>query len=409
MISQKQLKILAFPYTNYDALICDGAVRSGKTSIMMVAFIDWAMREFSGQRFGICGKTVDSATKNIIVPYISMSYAKERYTIRWRRSDKLLEVKRGSVVNWFEVFGGKDESSFMLIQGRTLAGVLLDEVALMPESFVNQALARCSVDGARMWFSCNPDNPNHWFYVNWIKRCSERNALYLHFTMLDNPSLSEKTLARYEAMYTGVFYRRYIMGEWCLAEGLIYDFSEANITDEVPEAGEYYISCDYGTLNPFSAGLWCVNHGRAVRVDEYYYSGRDKQYQLTDEEYYAEVEKLAGDKNIRHIIVDPSAASFIACIKKHGRFSVRKAKNDVMYGIRLTSAMLRAGAIKIGSDCGDAIREFGLYRWDEDSTDDKPIKENDHAMDDIRYFCATVLRRNRETREIVGRICDEND
>ena len=142
---------------------------------------------------------------------------------------------------------------------------------------------------------------------------------------------------------------------------------------------------------------------------EYYYSGRDKQYQLTDEEYYAEVEKLAGDKNIRHIIVDPSAASFIACIKKHGRFSVRKAKNDVMYGIRLTSAMLRAGAIKIGSDCCDAIREFGLYRWDEGSTEDKPIKENDHAMDDIRYFCATVLRRNRETREIVGRICDEND
>ena len=408
-ISDKQKKILAFPYSRYDSLICDGAVRSGKTSIMMVAFIDWAMREFSGQRFGICGKTVDSATKNIIVPYISMSYAKKKYTLRWRRSDKLLEVKRGSVVNWFEVFGGKDESSFMLIQGRTLAGVLLDEVALMPESFVNQALARCSVDGARMWFSCNPDNPNHWFYVNWIKRCSERNALYLHFTMPDNPSLSEKTLARYEAMYTGVFYRRYIMGEWCLAEGLVYDFSEANITDEVPEAGEYYISCDYGTLNPFSAGLWCVNHGRAVRVDEYYYSGRDKQYQLTDEEYYAEVEKLADDKNIRHIIVDPSAASFIACIKKHGRFSVRKAKNDVMYGIRLTSAMLRAGAIKIGSDCGDAIREFGLYRWDEDSTDDKPIKENDHAMDDIRYFCATVLRRNRETREIVGRICDEND
>ena len=408
-ISDKQKKILAFPYSRYDSLICDGAVRSGKTSIMMVAFIDWAMREFSGQRFGICGKTVDSATKNIIVPYISMSYAKKKYTLRWRRSDKLLEVKRGSVVNWFEVFGGKDESSFMLIQGRTLAGVLLDEVALMPESFVNQALARCSVDGARMWFSCNPDNPNHWFYVNWIKRCSERNALYLHFTMPDNPSLSEKTLARYEAMYTGVFYRRYIMGEWCLAEGLVYDFSEANITDEVPEAGEYYISCDYGTLNPFSAGLWCVNHGRAVRVDEYYYSGRDKQYQLTDEEYYAEVEKLAGDKNIRHIIVDPSAASFIACIKKHGRFSVRKAKNDVMYGIRLTSAMLRAGAIKIGSDCGDAIREFGLYRWDEDSTDDKPIKENDHAMDDIRYFCATVLRRNRETREIVGRIRDEND
>lgn len=231
MISQKQKKILAFPYSNYDAIICDGAVRSGKTSIMMVAFIDWAMREFSGQRFGICGKTVDSATKNIIVPYISMSYAKQRYTLRWRRSDKLLEVKRGAVTNWFEVFGGKDESSFMLIQGRTLAGVLLDEVALMPESFVNQALARCSVDGARLWFSCNPDNPNHWFYNGWIKRRRERNALYLHFSMTDNPSLSEKTLQRYDSMYSGVFYQRYIQGLWVAAEGLVYqDF--ANNTEK---------------------------------------------------------------------------------------------------------------------------------------------------------------------------------
>ena len=144
MISPKQRKILAFPYSKYDALICDGAVRSGKTSLMAVAFIDWAMREFSGQRFGLCGKTVDSCSKNLVVPYISLSYAKERYTMRWRRADKVLEVRRGAVTNYFEVFGGKDESSFALIQGRTLAGVLLDEVALMPRSFVEQALTRCS-------------------------------------------------------------------------------------------------------------------------------------------------------------------------------------------------------------------------------------------------------------------------
>lgn len=410
MISPKQKKILAFPYSKYDALICDGAVRSGKTSIMMWAFVRWAMENFSGRRFGICGKTVDSCTKNIIVPFISMSLAKERYIMRWRRTDKILEVRRGAVTNYFEAFGGKDESSYTLIQGRTLAGVLLDEVALMPRSFVEQALARCSVDGAKLWFSCNPGSPQHWFYTEWIQRHESRNALYLHFEMTDNPGLSAKTLERYQSMYSGVFYDRYIRGLWVVAEGLIYPmFNDSCIVDELPETGEYYISCDYGTLNPFSAGLWCVNRGRAVRMAEYYYSGRDKQYQLTDEEYYAEVEKLAGERNIRHIIVDPSAASFIACIKKHGRFSVRKAKNDVMYGIRLTSAMLRAGAIKIGSGCVDAIREFGLYRWDEDSNEDKPIKENDHAMDDIRYFCATVLRRNRETREIVGRICDEND
>ena len=401
MISQKQLKILAFPYTNYDALICDGAVRSGKTSIMMVAFIDWAMREFSGQRFGICGKTVDSATKNIIVPYISMSYAKERYTIRWRRSDKLLEVKRGSVVNWFEVFGGKDESSFMLIQGRTLAGVLLDEVVLMPESFVNQALARCSVDGARMWFSCNPDNPNHWFYVNWIKRCSERNALYLHFTMPDNPSLSEKTLARYEAMYTGVFYRRYIMGEWCLAEGLVYDFSEANITDEVPEFADYYISIDYGTLNPFSCGLWAVNGNKAVRIKEYYYDGRAKYKQLTDEEYCDAVEELTDGYEIKRAIIDPSAASFITALKRRG-FRVQQADNAVLDGIRRTAVYLKNGNIKIHRCCTDAIREFGLYRWDDKKTEDAVVKDNDHAMDDIRYFCSTIMKYKVEKKNKIS-------
>lgn len=231
MISSKQKKILAFPYSSYDAIICDGAVRSGKTSIMTVAFIDWAMREFSGQRFGICGKTVDSATKNIIVPYISMSYTKERYTLRWRRSDKLLEVRRGAVTNWFEVFGGKDESSFALIQGRTLAGVLLDEVVLMPESFVNQALARCSVRGNKKWFSCNPGSPQHWFYLEWIKKNKEKNALYLHFEMTDNPALPQEVLDQYETMYSGVFYDRYILGKWVAAEGLVYqDF--ANNTDK---------------------------------------------------------------------------------------------------------------------------------------------------------------------------------
>lgn len=190
MISDKQKKILAFPYSKYDALICDGAVRSGKTSIMMWAFVDWAMREFDGQRFGICGKTVDSATKNIVVPFISMTLAKERYVMRWRRADKVLEVRRGGATNYFEVFGGKDESSYALIQGRTLAGVLLDEVALMPRSFAEQALTRCSVDGAKMWFSCNPESPQHWFYTEWIKRAEERNALHLHFEMSDNPGLS---------------------------------------------------------------------------------------------------------------------------------------------------------------------------------------------------------------------------
>lgn len=393
MISPKQAKILSFPYSKYDALICDGAVRSGKTSIMMWTFVRWAMENFSGQRFGVCGRTVDSCTKNIIVPFTAMSLAKERYIIRWRRGDKVMEVRRGAVTNYFEVFGGKDEASYTLIQGRTLAGVLLDEVVLMPRSFVEQALTRCSVDGAKLWFSCNPGSPQHWFYLEWIKRHKERNALYLHFEMTDNPGLSEKTLERYQNMFTGVFYDRYIRGLWVLAEGLVYDFGEENIVDDVPESGEYYISCDYGTLNPFSAGLWCWDGKTATRIREYYYSGREEHRNKTDEEYYTELEKLVGELPVISVIVDPSAASFIEVIKRHGKFKVRKAVNDVLPGIATTARYLRSGALKIHRSCKDAIREFGLYRWDEKSTEDRPIKENDHAMDDTRYFAMTVLRR----------------
>lgn len=400
MISPKQLKIMAFPYSDYDSIICDGAVRSGKTSIMIVSFVRWAMENFNGCRFGICGKTVDSATKNIVVPYTQMSWTQERYSIKWRRSEKIMEVRKGSSVNIFEVFGGKDEASAALIQGRTLAGVLLDEVALMPQSFVLQALARCSVNGSKVWFSCNPEGPQHWFYKEWILKAKEKNALYLHFSMTDNPSLSEETLRKYETYYSGVFYRRYVLGEWCVAEGLVYDFfGEDQITDQEPDYGEYYISIDYGTLNPFSAGLWCWDGKTATRIREYYYSGRDEKRQKTDEEYYREMEALAGDLNIRYVVVDPSAASFITTIRRHGRFTVRQAKNDVIAGILTTANLLRSGKCKIHRTCKDAIREFGLYRWDEKQTTDKPVKENDHAMDEIRYFCATVLDRLANRKE----------
>ncbi|MBR4930433.1 MAG: PBSX family phage terminase large subunit [Bacteroidaceae bacterium] len=396
MISPKQKKILAFPYSGYDALICDGAVRSGKTSIMIVAFIDWAMREFSNQRFGICGKTVDSATKNIITPYISMAYAKDRYTMRWRRSDKILEVSRGTVRNYFEVFGGKDESPFMLIQGRTFAGVLMDEVALMPQSFVQQAMARCSVDGSRLWFSCNPDNPNHWFYLDWIQRSKERNALYLRFSMEDNPSLSEKVLNQYKSRYSGVFYDRYIRGLWVAAEGLVYPMYDNTVPTEQRPYEKYVISMDYGIQNPTAMGLWGLCDGVWYQVKEFYHSGRETNSQKTDQQYYDELEKLAGDLPVWRLIVDPSASSFIALVNQKKRFTILKANNDVLEGIQHTAQCLTEGKIKVNDCCKRTIQEYGLYRWDEKSTDDRPIKENDHAMDMTRYFVNTMaIWRNK--------------
>jgi PBSX family phage terminase large subunit len=410
--SRKQKQILTWwlpesGVSDADGIIADGAIRSGKTVCMSLAFIQWSMHSFNGQNFGMCGKTVGSFRRNVLSVLKQMLPARG-YTIRDRRTDNLVVISRGSTENYYYIFGGKDEGSQDLVQGITLAGILLDEIALMPESFVNQATGRCSVDGSKFWCNCNPAGPGHWFKKQWIDERQKRNLLYLHFTMEDNLSLSEQIRARYRAMYTGIFYRRYILGQWCLTEGLVYEFDpERHVTHDLPECGEWYISCDYGTLNPFSAGLWCVRDGVAVRVAEFYHSGREQQRQLTDEEYYRAIEQLAGDRDIRHIVVDPSAASFIACIRSHKRFSVRKAKNDVMYGIRLTAMMLQAGVIKIGSGCKDAIREFGLYRWDDKGEVDKPVKENDHAMDDIRYFCATVMRRNHQARKIIGGICDE--
>lgn len=401
LLSPKQIEFAR--YGNHRWNFKGGATRSGKTYLDFKWIIPMRIRERAGKDglSVILGVTKSTIERNVLEP------------MRNLYGDKLVGAISSDNTAWIfgekcYCLGAEKVSQVSKIRGASIKYCYGDEVADWSEEVF--ALLKSRLDKEYSCFdgTYNPQYPNHW-----LKRFldSDADIFSQEYTIDDNPFLPPTFVENLKKEYAGtVFYDRYILGKWTLAEGLIYPmFNDSCIVDELPETGEYYISCDYGTLNPFSAGLWCVNSGRAVRVAEYYYSGRDKQYQLTDEEYYAEVEKLAGDKNIRHIIVDPSAASFIACIKKHGRFSVRKAKNDVMYGIRLTSAMLRAGAIKIGSDCGDAIREFGLYRWDEDSTDDKPIKENDHAMDDIRYFCATVLRRNRETREIVGRICDEND
>lgn len=394
--SRKQKQVLTWwcpdsGVSDYEAIIADGSIRSGKTVCMSLSFVMWSMDRFSGQNFGLCGKTVGSFRRNVL-SVLKQMLPTRGYQLKDKRSENMLIVSRGGVENYYYIFGGKDESSQDLIQGITLAGALFDEVALMPESFVNQATARCSVTGSRLWFNCNPAGPEHWFYKTWIQKCEEMNAIHLHFTMEDNLSLAEEIRKRYERMYEGVFFQRYILGLWVLAEGLVYEFLDAYISDERPTGAEYYISVDYGTLNPFSAGLWSVTGKNAVRIREYYYDGRNKKCQLTDEEYCDKIEELAKGRAITKIIVDPSAASFITALKRRG-FRVQQADNSVLDGIRRTSVYLKNGNIKIHRSCADAIREFGLYRWDEKKTVDTVVKENDHAMDDIRYFCNTIMRK----------------
>lgn len=236
--SEKQLKVLQFGYKDYDGLICDGTIRSGKTSVMTIGFILWAMNSFKNKTFIIASKSVTSAERNIIKPLMDIAYLHKQFDIAYYRATNTLKVARGSNTQYFYVFGGKDEASYQTVQGVTAAGAFLDEVVLMPESFVNQVLARCSVPKSKFWFSCNPEGPDHWFYKEWIQQHKAKNCQYLHFTMNDNPSLDEQIIKRYEQMYDGVFYQRYILGQWVQAEGVIFDRFASNMSnyliDEVP-------------------------------------------------------------------------------------------------------------------------------------------------------------------------------
>ena len=377
--------------SRYDAIICDGAVRSGKTLSMSIGFVSWAMTAFQGGTFALCGKTVTSLKRNVMTPLLRL-LGSLGFTCMERVSRNFVDIRLAGVCNRFYLFGGRDESSAALIQGMTLCGVFLDEVALMPRSFVEQAMARCSVTGSRIWFNCNPGSPVHWFYREWILKAKQRRALYLHFTMEDNPALTPRIRARYQNSYSGVFFRRFVLGEWTAAQGLVYDFFDRQRDAVPPPAGpfsEWRISADYGTANPASFGLWGRMEEVWYRVAEYYYDSRKTGEQHTDAEYARELQRLAGEREISRVIVDPSAASFIEVLRRAG-FAVVRANNDVSDGIRVTADLLKRGRIVLCDTCTDCLREMELYCWDLARGRDAPKKEHDHAMDDMRYFAMDV-------------------
>ncbi|PWJ10623.1 PBSX family phage terminase large subunit [Ruminococcus flavefaciens] len=380
-------------YGDRDAIICDGAVRSGKTLSMSLGFIFWASKCFKGGSFAMCGKTITSLRRNVITPMLPL-LTEYGYIINEKVSRNYFDMTFLGSTNRVYLFGGKDEGSAALIQGMTLSGVFFDEVALMPRSFVEQALARCSVSGSKMWFNCNPDNPSHWFYNEWIKKLKQKNALYLHFTMEDNPSLTKRVRERYERMYSGTFYDRFVLGKWTASQGVVYPMfsAEKHVFSGDISCERYVISCDYGTVNPSSFGLWGLSGGVWYRLREYYYDSRREGSSRTDEEHYAALDELAGDRAVEKVIVDPSAASFIECIRRHGKFRVTKADNDVISGIRQVSTALKQGRLRFHESCRDIIREFSLYCWNERAGADAPVKENDHAMDDMRYFVTDMVR-----------------
>ena len=384
-------------FKNKDGILCDGAVRSGKTVCLAVGFLLWSMTAFENQTFALCGKTIESLRRN--VTNLLPQWVEGIFRLEERRSENRITVWSGDRKNEYYLFGGKDESSASLIQGITLAGVLLDEAALMPRSFVEQALARCSVKGSKFWFNCNPEGSGHWLYREWVLQSEARNVLHLHFTMEDNPSLDPAVRARYERMYSGAFYDRYVRGLWRSAEGVVYDMFDRkrHFVEELPDfSGDTYVSVDYGTLNPTVFLRWRRGQdGVWYCTGEYYWSGREEHRQKTDGDYADDLTAFLGEIKPRAVIVDPSAASFIAELRRRG-FPVLRADNRVEDGIRRVGELLRTDNLRFSHRCARTAEEFESYVWDETAArrgEDKPVKEHDHCMDALRYFVMTVVCR----------------
>lgn len=401
--SRKQRQILSWwhplsPVKDADGIIADGSIRSGKTFSMSLSFVTWAFANFDGKNLAFCGKTVGALRRNVI-RWLKAALLLRGYHVEEKRSENLMILSKGGRTNFFYMFGGQDESSQDLIQGITLAGIFFDEAALMPESFVNQGTGRCSEEGAKFWFNCNPDSPSHWFKREWLDRSASKNLIHLHFVMDDNPSLSEKTRKRYEALYAGVFYKRFILGLWVMAEGAIYDMWDddclygGDIPDALADRADHYIAIDYGTQNA-TVFLHIIDDGRTVWVaDEYYHSGRISGAQRTDSQYASDLEAFCEGKRINRVILDPSAASFKAELRQRG-FVVKDADNEVLDGIRVVGTMLKRRLIQIHArNCPNLVREIQSYVWDPKKTDrgkEQPIKKDDHGPDALRYFCKTI-------------------
>lgn len=412
MFSPRQLISMywwADPRYSYCAgIIADGAVRSGKTVALSFGFLIWSMANFNNQNFAMCGKTIQSFNRNVLTGMAKMCFSLGLY-IQHYKSENLVVIWNSdrSVVNSYYIFGGKDEGSQDLIQGITLAGLLLDEVTLMPESFVNQALARCSVTGAKVWMNCNPEGNQHYIKRRFIDNYNKLQFLYMHFTMDDNFTLSPERRAYYDRQYTGLFYRRYILGEWCLASGLVMSSfnPDTMIYDEDDPEENYTVSFsagDYGTTNP-TAFLWLSYNAERdcfdVR-DEFYYASRQTEIQKSDIEYCEMLIEWVRGKSIQRSYVDPSAASFAVALKQAHVFNrLEKANNDVLDGIRWTNSLFALGLLRVNRKCKNLIRELGVYSWDDEksekSGEDCVIKIDDHAVDALRYACMTEIYGRR--------------
>lgn len=363
-----------------------GSVRSGKTYITLLLWAAWVATMPQDKNYLMCAKTLTSLKRNCLDLLQSLiGEANFSYSISAKQA-QLFGRK-------IYLEGANDARSEAKIRGMSLSGAYIDEITLIEEDFFTMLLSRLSDPGAKLFGSTNPASPSHWLKEKYIDRQNELNLFVEKFILDDNTFLDKKYVEQIKKEYTGVFYERFILGDFVTAEGLVYPMfdKEKHLTTEKTHDGQFYISIDYGIVNPFAAGLWCVSDKKAVMIDEYYYQNKERP--RTDEEHYEQVLKLCGNYPVQEIIIDPSASSFKETIRRHEKFDMLNANNNVISGIADCMTLLESGYIKFSDRCAGLIKEMGLYSWDSDAKDDSVIKEFDHSLDQFRYFVSTILRR----------------
>lgn len=386
LLSQKQIEFCQKGHRRWN--FKGGATRSGKTYLDFKWIIPMRIRERVGKDglAVILGVTKSTIERNVLEPMRNIYGTQLVGSISSDNTVWLFGERCYAL-------GAEKVSQVSKIRGASIKYCYGDEVADWSEEVF--ALLKSRLDKEYSCFdgTFNPQHPGHWLKVFLD---SDADIFSQTYTIDDNPFLPESFKENLKREYAGtVFYDRYILGRWVVAEGLVYPmFGESCIVPAVPRAyTEYIVSMDYGIQNPTAMLLWGKCEGIWYQIAEYYHSGRETNQQKTDQQYYDELEKLVGDLPVRKVIIDPSATSFIALLNQKKRFAPWRANNDVVDGIQHTASCLNDGTIKVNRCCGKTIMEYGLYRWDDKASErgeDRPIKENDHAMDATRYFVNTT-------------------
>lgn len=390
--SQKQLEIFRTAYDDihYD-IIADGAVRSGKTLCCSVAFVMWAMDTFDASNFAICGKTVGSAIKNIILPLLNITDLKKVYTLDFKRSFNCLIIKYGKKTNYFYVYGGTDERSQDLIQGITLCGFLLDEAALMPQSFINQAIARTlSVPNAKRFYNCNPESPDHFIYTDFILQADAKKIKHIHFLMEDNPSLTKEQIEKAKNMYSGVFHQRFILGMWVRAEGLVYTKFANNSNDYLLEDNFNYgniivanIGVDFGG-NGSATTFVCTGFTKRFECAIILEAERHEEELSPDEleKLYVDFVQRCTDTYDKAMVTyaDSAEQILIRGLRNAGRQNslrtnvLNARKMAILDRIQLVNKLISLGRFKVNRRCTTVIKALQTAVWNE--------KINDERLDD---------------------------